>query len=153
VTEDELDRETERLFSAARRDRPAGALRELVMRGVSRGERARVRARRVTTFAWAAVAAGVGGLVWLTATADRPAANVGAEPSAHGLPSAPVPVPVPDRASPPTPSASVTPRKPVTARPIASTPVVVETPPVDSPSAAPEPPKLPDLSKAMEERK
>jgi hypothetical protein len=167
VTEEELDRETEHLFAAARKEQPAGALRERVLRGVARGERARAKAKRWATFGWAAVAAGVGGLVWLGANAMDRAPDVGAEPertgalnpvpdmpSARGVPTSTVGVAAP---TPRVVSAapSVRAAAPAAAASEARSRVVPPPPRVPSaePSASALPPPPPDLSKAMEERK
>lgn len=170
MTDEELDRETERLFAAARRERPAGVLREQVMRGIARGERARARARKVATFGWAAVAAGVGGLVWLGASAMDGAPNLGAEPEPAGaleaapeLPSVrPAPNP-PAVTVAPAPSASASSAAPpVTAAPRATaraTPRALSSvAPAPSASVAPEAPASAapaerDLSRALEVRK
>jgi len=170
LTEEELDREAERLFAAARKEQPGGALRERVLRGVARGERARARARRWATFGWAAVAAGVGGLVWLGASAMDRAPNVGAEPERTGALN-----PVPDMPSarqaptstsgaataahapsvaPASPSASVRRAAPPPASEARSRVAPAPSHPASAaPSASAPPPSLPDLSKAMEERK
>lgn len=169
MTEDELDRETARLFAAARREKPAGALRERVMRGVSRGERARATARRITAFSWAAVAAGVGGLVWSAAMREAAAPNVAVEPerasahhpvpetpSAHPLPSAAAAVTAPPAsaapsagAAAPVPSASAKPRRSPTA-PSATAPSGA-APSVAPPALGAEPP-TPEPSKALDTR-
>jgi hypothetical protein len=173
VTDEQLDREAERLFAAARKEQPAGALRERVLRGVARGERARARARRWATFGWAAVAAGVGGLVWLGASAMDRAPDVGAEPERAGalnpvpeMPSArqapkstlgvATPAATPSVAPAP-PSASVrrAPAAPAAsdARPRAASASAPRRASSAEPSASALPPPPPDLSKAMEERK
>lgn len=164
MMDDELERETERLFAAARRERPAGVLREQVMRGVARGERARARARKVVTLGWAAVAAGTGGLVWLGASAMDGAPNLGAEPEpAAALEAAPE---VPSvRTSPNPPAVTVTPAPPASAS--SATPPVTAAPrvtaratprapasvaPAASSSSVPVATER-DLSRAMEVRK